>query len=94
MVDAPPDHHVAVAIIDSQSGAPIEQAHVRLGLQRISTDATGRVTIPMPCGEHRLFVWKAGFEIPEQMILVDQDLNITVQATALPVKNPYDRWQG
>ncbi len=94
IVDAPPDHDVAVAIVDRETGAPVEEAHIRLGLQRVSTDMTGRVIIPAPRGEHRLFVWKAGFEIPEQMILVDQDLNITVQAKALPVKNPYDRWQG
>jgi hypothetical protein len=94
MVADAPDHAVEVSIIDEETGEPINEAHVRLGIYRLSTHDQGRVRFAVPKGEHRLFVWKAGFEIPEKTVIVEQDLNLTVAAKALPKKNPYERWQG
>lgn len=94
VVTEAPAHEVRVAVVDEASGAGVENAHVRLGVQRISTNSQGHASAALPKGEHRVFVWKAGYEIPEQMILVDDDCDLTIKALALPPKDPYERWQG
>jgi hypothetical protein len=94
MVTKAPDHAVDVSVVDEESGAPITDAYVRLGLYRVATQCDGLARFAVPKGEHRLFIWKAGFDIPEKNLLVDDDLCVTIAAKALPKKDPYARWQG
>ena len=67
---------------------------MRLGYHRSATDASGVARFTAASGAHRLFVWKADFSAPEQMIDVEHDLDLVVEAEALPEEDPYERWQG
>jgi hypothetical protein len=90
----PGRHRVCVAIVEQQTRAPIAEAQVRLGYYRSASDESGVARFMAPSGKHRLFVWKAEFSVPEQMIDVEQDLDLLVEAEALPIEDPYARWQG
>jgi hypothetical protein len=90
----PGRHQVCVAIVERETKAPIAEAQVRLGYYRSATDASGVARFTASSGTHRLFVWKADFSAPEQMIDVEQDLDLVVEAEALPQQDPYERWQG
>ena len=94
MVAEAPDHAVDVCVVDEDSGEPLHDAYVRLGLYRVATQPNGLARFAVPKGEHRLFIWKAGFDIPEKQLVVTRDLSLTIAAKALPKKNPYERWQG
>jgi hypothetical protein len=90
----PGRHRVSVAIVERVTRAPIAEAQVRLGYHRSATDASGIARFTAPSGTHRLFVWKADFSAPEQVVDVEQDLELIVEAEALPQEDPYARWQG
>jgi hypothetical protein len=90
----PGRHRVCVAIVERETKAPIAEAQVRLGYYRSATDASGVARFTASAGAHRLFVWKADFSAPEQVIDVEQDLDLVVEAEALPKQDPYERWQG
>lgn len=94
MVADAPDHAVDVCVVDEESGEPLHDAYVRLGLYRVATQPNGLARFAVPKGEHRLFIWKAGFDIPEKQLVVEADLSLTIAAKALPKKDPYERWQG
>ncbi|MEA2905284.1 MAG: hypothetical protein QOI12_2671 [Alphaproteobacteria bacterium] len=91
---APGRHRVCVAIVERETGAPVAQAQVRLGYHRCASDEAGVARFTAPSGKHRLFVWKADFSAPEQVVDVEQDLDLVVEAEALPKDDPYARWQG
>jgi hypothetical protein len=90
----PGRHRVSVAIVERETKAPIAEAQVRLGYHRGATDASGIARFTAPSGTHRLFVWKADFSAPEQVVDVERDLDLIVEAEALPQEDPYARWQG
>jgi hypothetical protein len=91
---APGQHQVCIAIVERETRAPVAEAQVRLGFHRSATDAAGVARFMAPSGTHRLFVWKADFSAPEQVIEVDQDIDLVVEAEALLEPDPYERWQG
>ena len=90
----PGRHRVCVAIVERETGAPIAEAQVRLGYYRSASDESGIARFTAPSGKHRLFVWKADFSVPEQEVDVEHDLDLIVEAEALPKEDPYARWQG
>ena len=90
----PGRHRVCIAIVERETGAPIAEAQVRLGYYRSATDELGVARFTTPSGKHRLFVWKADFSAPEQVLDVEQDLDLVVEAEAVPKEDPYARWQG
>jgi hypothetical protein len=90
----PGRHRVCVAIVERETGAPIAEAQVRLGHYRSASDESGVARFTTASGKHRLFVWKADFAVPEQVVEVEQDLELTIEAEALPKEDPYARWQG
>jgi hypothetical protein len=90
----PARHRISVAIVERETKAPIPEAQVRLGYHRSATDEAGIARFAAPSGRHRLFVWKAEFLAPEQVVDVEQDLDLIVEAEALPKDDPYARWQG
>ncbi len=94
LVTETPAHVVRIAVVDDVTGSGVEAAHVRLGVHRVSTNSEGQAMVAVSSGEQRVFVWKAGFNIPEQTILVNDDIDLTIKASALPPKDPYERWQG
>jgi hypothetical protein len=94
MTVAPARHQVSVAIIARDTAAPIADAQVRLGFHRAATDESGIARLCVATGPQRLFVWKAGYAIPERIVEISEDVDVCVEAEALPEKNPYARWEG
>jgi hypothetical protein len=94
MAVGPAVHQVSVAIVERETAAPIGDAQVRLGFHRTATDGAGVARFRVQPGKHRLFVWKAGHDVPERIVEVDQDLDLLVEAEALPKTDPYAQWQG
>ena len=94
IADRPPEHTVTVQVVEEQTGTPIEDAQVRLGAYRLSTDAMGLARFTVPKGEHELLFWRAGYEAPPRTIDVRGDARIQIEAKVLPVVNPDLYWQG
>ena len=94
VVVPPPEHFVAVKVVERDTEAPIHDAHVRLGVYRASTDATGLARFAVAGAEHRLFVSKPGYEVPERTIDVTKKGHVQVEAAVLPVDDPDAYWQG
>jgi hypothetical protein len=86
-------HVVTVTIIDKTSAAPVCDMQVRLGFHRGATDHEGNAAFKISTGQHRLFLWHAGYAAFEQMLDVQADLNVMIEAEALAPKDPYARWQ-
>jgi hypothetical protein len=66
-VVAQPEHTLAVAV--ASGGVPIEEAYIRLGAYRATTDVSGQATIKLAAGRYELVVWKAGYDtepVPEE----------------------------
>ena len=87
---APAEYTLTVAV--TERGTPIDQAIVRLGHYRATTDAAGVATIRLTRGNHELVVWKAGYDIEPVVVLVDKDAAIEIAATALPQQDTDAVW--
>jgi hypothetical protein len=85
----PPEHHVAFEIVEQETGAPVPDAQVRLGPYRAATDEAGSVRFQVPGGEFRMMIWKENREAPEQILKVDRDLALRIEATVVPEEDPY-----
>ena len=59
-VVARPDHTLTVKV--ASGGVPIEEAIIRLGPYRATTDASGQAAIKLAKGRYELVVWKAGYD--------------------------------
>jgi hypothetical protein len=88
----PAPHEICVTVVDKQTNAPIEDAQVRLGFFRAATDANGFARFKVGAGEQRLFVWKAGYDIPEETVNITGDRAFRVVGEAQPEEDPYARW--
>ena len=88
-----PGHRITVTIVDMATGAPLDDAIVRVGAFRATTDAMGRVTLKVPKGEARIVVWKAGFDAPDTPIDVLADADIHIDANAVSEEDPDARWR-
>lgn len=86
-------HSVALVVVETGSAIPIPDVHVRLGFHRSVTDEDGAVKFCVSSGDHRLVLSKAGYAAPERMLSINDDLDLIVEAEALPPKDPYARWQ-
>jgi hypothetical protein len=85
----PPEHLVAVEIVEQESGAPVPNAQVRLGPYRADTDEAGSVRFQVPGGEFRMMIWKKNHEAPEQILKIDRDLALRIEAKVVPEEDPY-----
>jgi hypothetical protein len=94
VADKAPEHTVRVKIVEQETAAPIGDAQVRLGFYRRATDPGGLAQFAVPDGLHELSVWKAGYEAPPQIVEVQGDAELEVEAVLLPVENPDSYWQG
>lgn len=90
----PPEHLVSVKVVERGTDLPIHDAHVRVGAYRGSTDETGLARFAVHTGEHRVFVWKPGYDAPERTIDVKKDDHVRIEAAVLPEDDPDAYWQG
>ncbi len=87
-----PDHHLSITVVDKETQAPLQDAYLRVGLVRIATDDTGLARVAVSAGEHGLSIWKAGYDAPDTTVVVTGDDAVRVEMTALPVEDPFARW--
>jgi hypothetical protein len=80
----PPEHRVAVTIIDSDTIAPVEETQIAIGPYRAATDKTGMAHIEVPAGMYDLAVWKSGFEAASRTIEIATDISVQFELTRLP----------
>ena len=91
----PPEHQVAIEIVKQETGAPVPNAQVRLGPYRATTDEAGSVRFQLPVGEFRMTIWKENHETAEQILKVDKNLALRIEAKVVPEKDPYSfYWKG
>jgi hypothetical protein len=90
----PPEHQVSVSIVVKETAAPLPNAQVRLGVYRTTTDERGLAKFDVPTGSYSLYVWKAGYTVPERTVDVNQDAQVHVDAVALPEEKPFAFWEG
>ena len=90
----PPEHTVSVTVVEKNTDRPVHDVQVRLGVHRMSTDETGLARFAVPTGEHRLFIWKAGYDAPERTVRVIKPEEVRIEMTVLPEEDPFAFWQG
>jgi hypothetical protein len=90
----PAAHRVQVLIRARETGAPLADAQVRLGVHRNATNAEGAACFHVASGPHRLFVWKADHAFAETIVDIQNDQDLTILGDERPKKNPYSRWDG
>jgi hypothetical protein len=85
----PPEYQVDIEIIEEETAAPVADAHVRLGPYRASTDQAGWVRFQLPGGEFGMRIWKENLQAPEQILQVDRNVVLKINAKVVPEKDPY-----
>ena len=70
-VVARPEHTLTVKVV--ADGVPVEEAIVRLGPYRATTDAAGVAAVKLAKGRYELVVWKAGYDAPPVPLTIDAD---------------------
>jgi len=88
----PPAHRLTVKVVERNTAAPIENAHVRLGAYRAATGGSGLAELMLPKGSYDLDVWKSGYEAPTTAVAIDADMTVEVAIVALPEENPDAAW--
>jgi hypothetical protein len=88
----PPQHSVAVKVVQKDAGTPVEDAQVRLGVYFAYSDASGVATVAMPRGTYSLDVLKSGFEAPSRVLDVCDDVTVEVEVAVVPPENPDAYW--
>jgi hypothetical protein len=91
-VTRPAEHRVIVKVAEKDSGNPVEDAEVRLGVYRATTNPAGIATVEVPSGTYELVVWKVGYDIPIVSTEVDADRTVEVEATVVPEEDPDAVW--
>jgi len=89
-VVARPDHTLTVKV--ASGGMPIEEACIRLGPYRATTDGSGQAAIKLAAGRYELVVWKAGFDMEPVPLAIHADASVDVEARALPQDDPDAVW--
>lgn len=88
-----PEHTLSVTVVEKDTATPVEDAIVRLGGFRASTDAAGLARVRMPKGRHELVVWKVGYEAPALAVDITGDAAIQVEVVVVHEPNPDDAWR-
>jgi hypothetical protein len=78
------EHQVTIAVLEKETGAPVDDVEVRLGPYIRSTDASGTVRIDVPGGDYDLSIRKDGLQAGEQTVHVASDLSIRIDGTVVP----------
>jgi hypothetical protein len=89
----PPEHRLTIKVVAQETASPVENAHVRLGAYRATTDSSGFAQLMVPKGAYDLNVWKSGYDAPTASIVIDADLAVEVAIAPMPEENPDAAWQ-
>jgi hypothetical protein len=89
-VIAKPDHTLTVKV--AADGVPVEDAIVRLGPMRASTDASGVAAVKLAKGRYELVVWKAGYDAPVTPVTIDADAFVQIDVRTVPQADPDAVW--
>ena len=88
----PPEHRLTVKVIEKDTTAAIEDAHIRLGAYGAATDQAGRAELEMPSGIYDLHVWKVGYETPPMTVEIKADATLQVEIIKVPEEDPDAAW--
>ncbi len=88
----PPQHSVAVKVVQKDAGTPVEDAQVRLGVYFAYSDSNGVARVAMPPGTYSLDVLKTGFEAPSRVLDVCDDVTVEVEVVVVAPENPDAYW--
>jgi hypothetical protein len=88
----PPQHSVAVKVVDKDAGAPVEDAQVRLGVFFAYSDHKGIARIAVPQGTYSLDVLKTAYEAPSRVVEVNDDVTVEVEVTVIATENRDAYW--
>ena len=80
----PPQHSVAVKVVQKDAGTPVEDAQVRLGVYFAYSDSNGLARVAMPPGTYSLDVLKTGYEAPSRVLDVCDDVTVEVEVVGRP----------
>jgi hypothetical protein len=80
----PPEHSVAVKVIESDAATPVAEVQVALGPYRVATDGTGLACIEVPTGKYDLAVWKSDFAAASKTVEITADMIVEFELTRLP----------
>ena len=89
-VVARPEHTLTVKVV--ADGVPVEDAIVRLGPMRASTDASGMAAVKLAKGRYELMVWKAGYDAPVTPLSIDADASVQIDVRVVPQADPDAVW--
>ena len=89
-VVARPEHMLTVKVV--ADGVPVEEAIVRLGPTRATTDASGVAAVKLAKGRYELVVWKAGYDVPATPITIEADAFVQIDARAVTEPDPDAVW--
>ena len=85
----PPQHTVAVTVIEKESRQPLEGAVVRVGPHRGSTDECGVANVRVPAGTFDVVAWKVGYLPPSATVDVAADVSVQLEAEIREEDNPW-----
>jgi hypothetical protein len=88
----PPQCSVAIRITQKDTGTPVDDAQVRLGVYFACSDTSGLARIAVPYGTYSLDVLKTGYEMASRLLDVEGDLAVDVEAIVVPPENPDAYW--
>jgi hypothetical protein len=89
----PPEHRLTIKVVAQETASPVENAQVRLGAYRATTDGSGFAQIMVPKGAYDLNVWKSGYDAPTASIVIDADRTVEIAIVPMPEENPDAVWQ-
>ena len=88
--DQPPQHRIAVTVTRQDTGEPLEDVEVRLGLYTASTGSSGRAELGLPAGKFELTIRKDGLAAAPVALEVTRSVSIDVRATPVPTRAEMD----
>jgi len=89
----PPEHRLTIKVVAQETASPVENAQVRLGAYRATTDGSGFAQLMVPKGAYDLNVWKSGYDAPTASIVIDADRTLEIAIAPMPEENPDAVWQ-
>jgi len=89
----PPEHRLTIKVVAQETASPVENAQVRLGAYRATTDGSGLAQLMVPKGAYDLDVWKSGYDAPTASIVIDADRTVEIAIAPMPEENPDAVWQ-
>jgi hypothetical protein len=79
----PPEHRVAVTVIEGDAATPVEKTEVALGPYRAVTDRTGVAHIEAAAGTYELALWKSGFKAAVRTVEIAADASVRFELVRL-----------